>query len=297
MSDKFDIYRQLLSEGATSDIKLFCNNPNDDLIIIGGTRQQTLNLSFSLNIVDDLSLLYVQNDIVVVRKSLSDLTVSEFDKTLVYFTLSEYETLLFDEGDVSVQVKARLLDGSVIVSDLLKLKAIHALDNQLTTGEQLIALRISVKDRDVNVVNYSDIVAEISSDKFNYSYKCKFVFDRSWDNFSKTVLFKDESNHFIQTDIENDECYIPSLVLQNPGNIYIGVSGVMKDIEHKSINKATTWSNSIKVISSPQYDIASKYFSGDSDIIKIYKDDGLMSIDVAVTQDVPEIVIGFEGVE
>lgn len=305
MSDNFKMYKQLLSGGSTSDMSLFCNNKSDDLIIIGGTREQTFNLPFNYKLIDKLELLYNQDNTTVLRKNLNDLTVSKIDPSLVYFMLSEADTFLFKEGEIVVQLKARLKDGEIIVSDILHLNAINAIDNSLMSGNQLIALRISVNDRDVVVNSYTDLISEISSNKLSCTYKCKFLFDSSWDNFDKVVLFKDEYNHLVQMDIINDECYIPFVVLQNPGNIYVGISGStndrMIDSEGKehiiSFNKVTTWSNSVRVISSPHYDIATKYFNGDSDIIKDYKNDGLMSIDVAVTQDIPEIVISFEGVE
>ena len=179
MADNFKMYKQLLSGGSTSDMSLFCNNRSDDLIIIGGTREQTFNLPFDYRIIDKLELLYNQDGSTVLKKDLDDLTISKFDPSLVYFTLSEQDTFLFKEGKIVVQLKIRLKDGEIIVSDILHLNAIKSIDNSLITGDQLVALKISVNNRDVNVESYTDLVSEISSTKLSTTYKCKFVFDTS----------------------------------------------------------------------------------------------------------------------
>lgn len=239
MSEQFNRLRQLLSQGATSDMCLFYEC-NDDVIIIGGTRMQTFKMPLNVKYIKKLSIIYVQDDSIILKKTLNDLNVAKFDESLLYFKLSENDTMKFSKGKAAAQLKVLLEDGSILISNTLKINVIDTIDNSFFNNysEDLDSLQITVSNLGIKLNQFIDIVANI-----NNIYKCNFIFDSSWDSYEKYAVFRDEYNNKVNVKLVNDKCEIPSEVLSGPGNIYVGVTGVSG-----SFTRATTWSNSVRVL-------------------------------------------------
>lgn len=240
MSDNFERLKQLLSGGVTPDECLFCDGNDDNLLIIGGTKSQTFNLPFEYDYIKKLVIVYVQNDNIVLKKVLDDTYVSSFDDSLLYFTLSEKETYLFEKGPIQSQMKVELLNGSIIVSDIFNLFAVDTLDKAYFVDDELELCPIQVEVSRQNVKAKENSIVVAGSEEL---YKCKFEFDSSWDKFSKIAFFKDEYNHIIGSLIDNKTCIIPVDVLGGPGRLYVGVLGEYNG----KISKPTEWSNSVRI--------------------------------------------------
>ena len=240
MSDNFERLKQLLSGGVTPDECLFCDGNDDNLLIIGGTKSQTFNLPFEYDYIKKLVIVYVQNDNIVLKKVLDDTYVSSFDDSLLYFTLSEKETYLFEKGPIQSQMKVELLNGSIIVSDIFNLFAVDTLDDAYFVDDELELYPIQVEVSRQNVKAKENSIVVAGSEEL---YKCKFEFDSSWDKFSKIAFFKDEYNHIIGSLIDNKTCIIPVDVLGGPGRLYVGVLGEYNG----KISKPTEWSNSVRI--------------------------------------------------
>lgn len=297
MSDKFDMLRQLLSEGSTSDYSLFCNGNKEDIIIIGGTRFQTFNLPFSYELIHKIMAVYVQNGRIIIKKVNEQFQVSEIDDTLLYLRLEENETSLFKEGPIEVQLKVLLEDGSILVSDILHTKGVMAIDSGFFVDGHapIIALQADVDSNDITLNKFFSIPA--GSEML---FKTKFIFDSSWDIFSKTAVFKDEYNNIVRVQIDsNNLCSIPSKVIAYPGNIYVSVIGKYNDVV-----KPSTWSNAARVITSPLYDYSTiSHTSSDvsveeatedtAGIMKLYSGAGY-NTDGTVTQ--RSITEGFDSI-
>ena len=243
MSEKFERLKSLLSCGATSDECLFYDC-SDNLIIIGGTRLQTFNLPLDVNNIYKLALVYVQDGNIVLKKIFDEFTISEFDKSLIYFTLRESDTKKFKEGKAEAQLKVLLEDGTILVSTKLKINVVSSLDNSFfnykdTTLESLL---LNVNEQKINLTQFKNIAAGS-----NETHICRFIFDSSWDKLTKKAIFKDEYNNCISNvNIDrNDLCIIPKEVISAPGNIYIGVVGTSG-----SVTRPTEWSNSVRVTNS-----------------------------------------------
>ena len=297
MTDRFEMLRQILSYGSASDTSIFnMHFSGDNNIIIGGSCQQTFNLPFNNKIIKKLWISYVQDDKVVIRKELDNCDIACFDDTLLFFNLKESETSLFRRGDVTAQLKVQLKSGDIIISDTLHIKAIATIDDQMfvENDSSILAIRANVVGRNISLESYCDIVAEISDNKLNQAYICKFIFDGTWDAYvSKTVLFKDEYNHLISVDLEADDtCRIPFEVIQRPGRIYVGVTG-----GEERFKKTSEWSESLRVNAGPLYDMATKKYDENDVLVKRWIENGLISVDLAFTDDTPVATISFEGVE
>lgn len=234
MSDKFEMYRQLLSGGSTSDMSLFCNG-HDDIIIIGGTREQTFNLPFSFKLIDKLIVVYVQDGNIILKKTEKDFTVADFDDSLIYLTLNETDTMKFKEGLIKIQMKVLLknyevgskdTDKSILISNILYNNGVNTIDHNIMINSDapLYALQANINSDEINLIDYFKLQCGSES-----VYKIKFIFDSSWDNYAKIAIFKDEYNHQINEPLaDGDECIIPYIILQDPGNINVGIVGYYK---------------------------------------------------------------------
>ncbi|HEK9985606.1 TPA: hypothetical protein TVN94_000045 [Streptococcus equi subsp. zooepidemicus] len=67
-----------------------------------------------------LFITYVQNCKVILEKELSDVKIQK--ETITVF-LSQKETLLFTEGIITIQIRAKFPDGSSIASSLIRTSA------------------------------------------------------------------------------------------------------------------------------------------------------------------------------
>lgn len=247
MSEQFERLRQLLSCGATSDECLFYDC-HDDIIIAGGNKLETFKLPMQAKYIKKLSLIYVQDNHIILKKDLNDLTISEFDDSLLYFKLSENDTMRFNKGKAEAQLKVLLNDGEILVSAILKINVVESLDDMFFNNydPNLNAIQANVNGQDIKLKTFTDIVANI-----NNIYNCEFIFDSTWDNLSKYILFKDEYNNSLYVELLNNNCKLPKEVLTGPGNIYVGVIG----FEQGSPKRSTMWSNSIRVIKSCNNDM------------------------------------------
>ncbi|PRT78188.1 hypothetical protein C6A25_00820 [Streptococcus anginosus] len=67
-----------------------------------------------------LFITYKQNGKVILEKELSDVKIQ---KEVVTVYLSQKETLLFTEGIITIQIRAKFSDGSSIASSLIRTSA------------------------------------------------------------------------------------------------------------------------------------------------------------------------------
>ncbi|HGI3718827.1 TPA: hypothetical protein ACJSI1_000172 [Streptococcus agalactiae] len=67
-----------------------------------------------------LFITYKQNGKVVLEKTIDDVSIHG---EMVEVRLSQRETLLFSEGIVTIQIRAKFQDGSVIASSLIRTNA------------------------------------------------------------------------------------------------------------------------------------------------------------------------------
>jgi len=66
----------------------------------------------------------------------------------------------------------------------------------------------------------------ISSGDYNFD-SCKFIFDGSWDGFTKTAVFYQDKTNVQYAVLGNDDtCIIPAAAMARAGRMYIGVFGV-----------------------------------------------------------------------
>lgn len=238
--NRFDALKSYLARGVTASHCLFCQNDPGLYIVRGTTKEQTINLPFSATRPTKLLITYIQNGHLVLEKSLEDVTIASIDDQLIYYTLSELETLKFKAGEAKVQIKVEFKNGTTTVSDTFDLTISEPLDDRLMSTEDEIyyALECSTNNQKLDVAPYFELV-----NLSKQLYKCKFYFDSSWNKFDKRAIFKDEYEHTIYADIdESNECYLPDLILEKVGKIYVGLAGTTQ-----SITKPTLWSNAIKV--------------------------------------------------
>lgn len=67
-----------------------------------------------------LFITYKQHDKDILEKSIDDVVI---EKDTIMVRLSQRETLLFSEGIVTIQIRAKFPDGSVIASSLIRTNA------------------------------------------------------------------------------------------------------------------------------------------------------------------------------
>lgn len=67
-----------------------------------------------------LFITYKQHDKDILEKSIDDVVI---EKDTIMVRLSQRETLLFSEGIVTIQIRAKFPDGSVIASNLIRTNA------------------------------------------------------------------------------------------------------------------------------------------------------------------------------
>ena len=80
----------------------------------GATPTHTFTLPFSTEIIQDVSIVYSQNDKVVLRKQICDCNIEANQLSL---RLTQEETLVFNENyPVEIQVKVLTMGNDVLVS-------------------------------------------------------------------------------------------------------------------------------------------------------------------------------------
>ena len=83
----------------------------------GTTPTNVFRTDVDLENASVLFVSYKQNGKVVLEKSLEDVSVK---KTLVTVNLTQKETLLFQDGIVTIQIRAKFPDNTAIASNLIR---------------------------------------------------------------------------------------------------------------------------------------------------------------------------------
>lgn len=86
----------------------------------GTTPTNVFRTDVDLENASVLFVSYKQNGKVVLEKSLEDVSVK---KTLVAVNLTQKETLLFQDGIVTIQIRAKFPDNTAIASNLIRTTA------------------------------------------------------------------------------------------------------------------------------------------------------------------------------
>lgn len=86
----------------------------------GTTPTNVFRTDVDLENASVLFVSYKQNGKVVLEKSLEDVNVK---KTLVTINLTQKETLLFQDGIVTIQIRAKFPDNTAIASNLIRTTA------------------------------------------------------------------------------------------------------------------------------------------------------------------------------
>lgn len=268
--NRFDALRSYLAKGVTSSHCLFCRNNPDTFIVRGSTKEHTFNLPFSAERPLKLRISYKQNNHLILEKELDDVNISKKDSSLIYYSLSELDTLKFKADDVvSVQLKAEFKNHKIVTSEVYFVEVIDTIDDRLfaTDSVNYYAIEATTNNQKLDVVNYFDIAIHSKG-----LYKCKFILDESWHKFTKVALFKDEYEHCIYTDVtEVDgryECFIPNILLEGVGKLYVGLSGAYSD-GISQIVKPTLWSHAIKIKKSCIEDLIHYHNSNSSNLSEL----------------------------
>lgn len=86
----------------------------------GTTPTNVFRTDVDLENASVLFVSYKQNGKVVLEKSLDDVSIK---KTLVTVNLTQKETLLFQDGIVTIQIRAKFPDNTAIASNLIRTTA------------------------------------------------------------------------------------------------------------------------------------------------------------------------------
>ena len=86
----------------------------------GTTPTNVFRTDVDLENASVLFVSYKQNGKVVLEKNLEDVSVK---KTLVTVNLTQKETLLFQDGIVTIQIRAKFPDNTAIASNLIRTTA------------------------------------------------------------------------------------------------------------------------------------------------------------------------------
>ena len=86
----------------------------------GTTPTNIFRADVDLTSASVLFITYKQNGKVVLEKTIDDVSIHG---EMVEVRLSQRETLLFSEGIVTIQIRAKFQDGSVIASSLIRTNA------------------------------------------------------------------------------------------------------------------------------------------------------------------------------
>ncbi|MFS9121506.1 hypothetical protein [Streptococcus anginosus] len=86
----------------------------------GTTPTNIFRTDVDLTNASVLFITYKQHDKVVLEKTIDDVSIHG---EMVEVRLSQRETLLFSEGIVTIQIRAKFQDGSVIASSLIRTSA------------------------------------------------------------------------------------------------------------------------------------------------------------------------------
>jgi len=101
-----------------------CESPiyviNGEKIIRGTTPTNYFDVDLDLTEADVIYITYEQNDEVVFEKQKSDITITPERLSV---ELTQEDTLKLDDGEVLIQIRARLSDGTAVASNIVKTTA------------------------------------------------------------------------------------------------------------------------------------------------------------------------------
>ena len=89
-------------------------------ILRGTTPTNYFNVDLDLTEAASIYITYAQNDDVVFEKEKSDITITPERLSVM---LTQEDTLKLDEGEVLIQIRARLSDGTAVASNIVKTTA------------------------------------------------------------------------------------------------------------------------------------------------------------------------------
>lgn len=94
----------------------------------GCTEKHSFIIPFKPNEISAVSIVYEQNDRIVLKKTLKD---CDFEGNEIFARISQEESLIFEDNrSVNIQLKIRLIDGTVTKS-----KIIQAVSDELIERE------------------------------------------------------------------------------------------------------------------------------------------------------------------
>lgn len=103
------------------------------LIMQGTTPTHSFELPFNTNLIKKLSITYVQNGNIIIKKHIED---CQFDKNVVMVRLTQTDTLEFTPNSkVDIQFKVMDFNGSVTISDILTVNVDEVLDKEAFEDE------------------------------------------------------------------------------------------------------------------------------------------------------------------
>lgn len=110
-------------------------------IVRNTTPEHFMRLPFNALVdVQKLEITYQQDDIATIIKTLDDMTIAEENPFVVYYQFTEEETQAFQaipNTPVGIQVRALLMNGDVVASEIYKVKVLEVLsENNLVEKEE-----------------------------------------------------------------------------------------------------------------------------------------------------------------
>lgn len=174
-SPMFNSYNKLLVANKEPDTRCtFCGGDCSRTTIRRGvTTTHTFNLPCSIGLINKILIIYKQNNKVILEKVFEEVQLAAFSESLIYYKLSESDTLRFKpDTPATVQMKAMLNDGSIIQSDAVNL----TIEDTTITGHLSddYVLYATVNDQKIEVNQDFRLISGS-----NALYRCKFSFDGS----------------------------------------------------------------------------------------------------------------------
>ena len=133
---------QHLCEDYVPNNTFFLGDPPDGVrnIIRNTTPEHFLHVPFNvLKDVQKLEIVYKQENIHTVTKTLDNIKVYEEDPFTIYFQFTEEETagfLAIPNTPVQIQIRALLMNWDVVASDIYMVKVLDTLSDEILVEEE-----------------------------------------------------------------------------------------------------------------------------------------------------------------
>jgi len=100
---------------------------------IGTTPSYTFDIPFDLSIIENIRVVFKQDDKIVLKKEKADCTF-DVDTSSIKITLSEKETFEFEKGQIiKIQLHVSIVGNSAITSNVMDDYAWECLDDEVIT--------------------------------------------------------------------------------------------------------------------------------------------------------------------